>query len=172
MTSDQEFIASTSHLSAGYDIESYAIPQAQYPNNPWIASNAPTFNDLIQSHPSAMVFNATNSDWNEYSDGFSNPYDGTTIQNNHLNNQYGNSFIPSTVDTTYNTGSNGQLKFHSIQNDALFAPNPFNSASNNELENNQHTHNIQTDAIPISKHVEITKNVPYPIIKQVHVPGN
>lgn len=29
----------------------------------------------------------------------------------------------------------------------------------------------QQEAIPISKHVEITKTVPYPVYKQVHVPG-
>lgn len=29
----------------------------------------------------------------------------------------------------------------------------------------------QAEAIPISKHVEITKSVPYPVYKQLHVPG-
>lgn len=120
---------------------------------------------------------ASANDW-KIPDIPSNQLDHEQInQNNHLQNQYGNNFIPSAVDTTFNSQTNAH--FDSIQNEALFTQNnPIisngngNSASYNELENNnQQIHNAQTDPIPISKHVEITENVPYPIYKQVHVPG-
>lgn len=40
-------------------------------------------------------------------------------------------------------------------------------------EGHGHSQVVQTEAhaVPISKHVEITKHVPYPVYKQVHVPG-
>lgn len=41
--------------------------------------------------------------------------------------------------------------------------------SNYEVAPAVHTHE---QAIPISKHVEVTKSVPYPVYKQLHVPGN
>lgn len=41
-----------------------------------------------------------------------------------------------------------------------------------EYNSNQQTIHTQAETFPISKHVEITKNVPYPVYKQLHVPGN
>lgn len=161
---EQELGAQTSQLSPGYDFDGYSMSYEQNQNNPWIASNQALGNDFSQQNISP------NGEW-KVPDLLANQLEHE-IQNQNQNYQYGNNFVPSAIDTSYNTVPNGN--FDTVQNDALFAQNnnPIISATNNEAENsnNQQVHG-SADTIPITKHTEIAKSA-YPIVKQIHVPGN
>lgn len=63
------------------------------------------------------------------------------------------------------------LEGHDVSSIDLTQQSLHGYAGAGHVEHNQviHTH---AEAIPISKHVEITKHVPYPVYKQIHVPGN
>lgn len=166
---EQELNAQTSQLSPGYDFDGYSMFYEQNQNNPWIASNQALGNDFSQQNISP------NGDWKN-SDLLTNQLEHelqnlNQNQNQNQNYQYGNNFVPSAIDTTYNAVSNGN--FDTVQNDALFAQNnnPIIGATNNEAENsNQQVHG-SADTFPIGKHTEIANSV-YPIVKQIHVPGN
>lgn len=167
---EQELNAQTSQLSPGYDFDGYSMSYEQNQNNPWIATNQVLGNDFSQQNISP------NGDWkvpdlgtNQLEHEFQNQNQN---QNQNHNYQYEDNFVPSAIDTTYNTVPNGN--FDTMQNDALFAQNnnQIISAMNNEAENNnQQVNALHSDTMPISKHTEIAKSV-YPTVKQIHVPGN
>lgn len=162
---EQELNAQTSQLSPGYDFDGYSMSYEQNQNNQWIASNQALANDFSQQNFSP------NGDWKMPDLSTNQLEHEPQNQHQYQNYQYGNNFVPSAIDTTYNTASNGN--FDTVQSDALFAQNnnPIISATNNEADNsNQQVHG-SADTIPISKPTEIAKSV-YPIVKQIPIPGN
>lgn len=104
------------------------------------------------------------------------------------NNQIGNvaqqsQFDGSSVDLT----PNRQLTSGNVPSDGLYGGISFDYDTEHQHQSNafdafhghvdesnssQQTIHTQAETFPISKHVEITKNVPYPVYKQLHVPGS
>lgn len=94
----------------------------------------------------------------------------------------GNIPLPPTDYThaTYNTPNNGyNMNIFREQDVAMFGAQ-HSQFETNTIDDGQSTQNEQNtedtestaeSAVPVSKHVEITKSVPYPIYKHLHVPG-
>lgn len=95
-----------------------------------------------------------------------NGYQVQDLSSNHIGDtqgQYGGQFEASAVDIT-----DGGIQSNYGNG---FQANLLDNSGGYGHSGGQVIH-TQAEAIPISKHVEITKSVPYPVYKQLHVPGD
>lgn len=81
-------------LSSGYDISEYLESTRQNLNSPWIVTNFPP-TDYIEHNNFLPTINADYSTFDTSSNHLGN--------DNHVKNQFGNTFIPSNIDTTLNS---------------------------------------------------------------------
>lgn len=114
-------------------------------------------------------------------DNTNNPYQSIAAATTNNINFIGNAAIDS---NSYLDGGFDGVNYKTINNDPNFVQTNFDVDAKNydEMANTQYLqydnsgggnggNGQSTDTIPISKHVEITKNDPYPVLKQIHVPG-
>lgn len=106
-------------------------------------------------------------------------YQVQEIATNHVSNaaQQGH-FDTSSIDVTHDgyapsNDFNGGITY-GYNTDQQQQSNAFDATQGHidDYNSNQQTIHTQAETFPISKHVEITKNQPYPVYKQLHVPGN
>lgn len=153
--------------------------------------------DLAQAN-SGYGYGYGNNDYSNANYGYgSGSYQVQEVASNSIGHTHSNaaSFQPSAADLTHESLNAGAQSVHSVQSvhgggggiqssyggdiqtgyggggdiQANYGGNVGYAQSNYEVAPAVHTHE---QAIPISKHVEITKSVPYPVYKQLHVPGN
>lgn len=175
----------TSDLSAagGYGFDGNSISNS-YSGNSGLVGNGYTDGSSYNTNANDLAHVSTGYENNDYGNsnyGYgSSAYQVQEIASNSIAQAHsGAQFVPSAVDITHDSlnagqnihGGSGSGSGGDIQSGygSIDYGNAGYSQSNYEVAPAVHTHE---QAIPIAKHVEITKSVPYPVYKQLHVPGN
>lgn len=153
--------------------------------------SASDFNQISSAAYSQQVLDFVNSELNSYTNsarGRENIYNqqsaGYQAQEIDVDHIEASTNIPQSqyddgpIDETQNSfpddsdQTNDGLSFgYDIEKHQSNAFDTIHETNGDIYDSTQQAIHTQAETFPISKHVEITKNVPYPVFKQLHVPG-
>lgn len=81
-------------------------------------------------------------------------------------------FDGSAVDLTQNSVNGDDFQSDIFHGGHNFGYDDATQIHDDNYSSSQPAIHAQAETFPISKHVEITRNVPYPVYKQLHIPGS